>query len=67
MPECGEGFLQDTVSPMGDMVHYLAKASFLQGMVLGMFFFYLEKASLLQDMLLGMFVCLFVCFFFFCM
>jgi hypothetical protein len=35
------GLLQDTVSPMGDMVH---------------FFFYLAKASFLQDMLLGMFV-----------
>jgi hypothetical protein len=32
------GLLQDTVSPMGDMVHfYLAKASFLQDMLLGMF------------------------------
>jgi hypothetical protein len=31
------GLLHDTVSPMGDMVHYLAKASFLQDMLLGMF------------------------------
>jgi hypothetical protein len=31
------GLLQDTVSPMGDMAHYLAKASFLQDMLLGMF------------------------------
>jgi hypothetical protein len=30
------GRLQDTVSPIGDMVHYLAKASFLQDMLLGM-------------------------------
>jgi hypothetical protein len=34
------GLLQDTVSPMGDMVHYLAKASFLQDMLLGMFGFF---------------------------
>ena len=58
----GGGLLQDTVSPLGDMVHYLAKASFLQDMLLGMFVFYLSKASFLQDMLLGMFVCLFVFF-----
>jgi hypothetical protein len=32
------GLLQDTVSPLGDMVlFYLAKASFLQDMLLGMF------------------------------
>jgi hypothetical protein len=32
------GLLQDNVSPMGDMVHfYLAKASFFQDMLLGMF------------------------------
>ena len=35
------GLLQDTVSPMGDVVHfYLAKASFLQDMLLGMFVFF---------------------------
>ena len=35
------GILQDTVSPLGDMVHfYLAKASFLQDMLLGMFGFF---------------------------
>jgi hypothetical protein len=34
---CG-GLLQDTVSPIGDMVHfYLAKASFLQDMLLCLF------------------------------
>jgi hypothetical protein len=56
------GLLQDTVSPLGDMVHYLAKASFSQDMLLGMFVcFYLAKASFSQDMLLGMFVCLFFC------
>jgi hypothetical protein len=34
----GGGLLQDTVSPMGDMVHfYLAKASFLQDMLLCLF------------------------------
>jgi hypothetical protein len=33
------GLLQDAVSPMGDMVHHLAKASFLQDMLLGMIFF----------------------------
>ena len=31
------GLLQDTVSPLGDMVHYLAKAGFLQDMLLCMF------------------------------
>jgi hypothetical protein len=36
----GGGLLQDTVSPLGDMVHYLAKASFLQDMLLGMFVFW---------------------------
>jgi Na+/H+ antiporter NhaC len=35
------GLLQDTVSPLGDMVHYLAKASFLQDMLLGMFVWFL--------------------------
>jgi hypothetical protein len=35
------GLLQDTVSPLGDMVHfYLAKATFLQDMLLGMFVFF---------------------------
>jgi hypothetical protein len=38
VPEWGGGLLQDTVSPLGDMVHYLAKASFLQDMLLGMFY-----------------------------
>jgi hypothetical protein len=34
------GLLQDTVRPMGDMVHfYLAKASFLQDMLIDMFGF----------------------------
>jgi hypothetical protein len=50
--------VQDTVSHIGDKVHYLAKASFLQDMLLGMFvlsFFYLGKASFLHDMLLGIF------------
>jgi hypothetical protein len=60
------------VSPTGLMTlmvirYYLAKASFLQDMLLGMFVCYLAKASFLQDMLLGMFVCLFVFLFFFCM
>ena len=38
------GLSQDTVSPMGDIVHYLAKASFLQNMLFCMsvvFFFFL--------------------------
>ena len=35
------GLLQDTVSPIGDMIHFhLAKASFLQDMLLGMFGFF---------------------------
>jgi hypothetical protein len=49
------GLLKDTASPMGDMVHYLAKASFLQDMLLGMHVCYLAKASFLQDMFLGMY------------
>jgi hypothetical protein len=57
MPEWG-GLLQDTVSPMGDMVHYLAKASFLQDMLLGMFVFILQKLAFCK-MLLGMFVWVF--------
>ena len=39
---------------------YLAKASFLQHMFLGMFFLSCKKASILQDMLLGMFVCFYL-------
>jgi hypothetical protein len=39
---------------------YLAKASFLQGIFLGMFVFHPAKASFLQNMLLGLFVSLFV-------
>jgi hypothetical protein len=35
----GVGGLQDTVCLLGDMVHYLAKARFLQDMLLCMFVF----------------------------
>jgi hypothetical protein len=70
------GLLQDIVSPLGDMVHfYLAKASFLQDMLLCLYVCYLAKASFLQDMLLCLFVilqklafckiCYLVCLFFF--
>jgi hypothetical protein len=57
------GLFQDTVSPLGDMVHYLAKASFLQDILLCLYvcFFYLAKASFLQDMLLCLFVCFLSC------
>jgi hypothetical protein len=43
--------------PSVEFAFYLAKASFLQDMLLCLFVFYLAKASFLQDMLLGMFVC----------
>jgi hypothetical protein len=39
------GLLQDTVRPLGDMVHYLEKASFLQDMLLGMFVCFLSCKS----------------------
>ena len=53
------GLLQDTVSPLGDMVHYLAKASFLQDMLLGMFvcFVILQKLAFCK---ICYSVCLFV-------
>ena len=55
------GLLQDIVSPMGDMVHYLAKASFLQDMLLGMFVFILQKLAFCK---IYYSVCMFVCLFF---
>ena len=73
------GLLQDTVSPLGDMVHYLAKASFLQDMLLGMFVI-LQKLAFCKicysvclsvfylakaSFLQDMLLCLFVCFFLF--
>jgi hypothetical protein len=39
------GLLQDTFSPMGDMVHYRAKASFFQDMLLCLFVCFLSCKS----------------------